>query len=97
MTTKLFATKKSEQNVSVTDPWTAIHFSFGLATGLVDVPFGWMLAAAVGYELLERNVYGNESVLRFFHVSEPESPANSVADVVVATIGWYLGRRWNRS
>ena len=51
---KLVATRKEEQNQSVADPWTVVHFSAGLAVGLMAVPLRWTLPLAVTYEVLEQ-------------------------------------------
>jgi hypothetical protein len=36
---RIVALKKSDQNHAVIDPWTVVHFSTGLAIGLMNVPF----------------------------------------------------------
>ena len=94
--TKLVATRRSDQNRAVLDPWTVVHFSAGLALGLVRAPSSTSLAAALLYEVAEqwaeRNAVGQE----LFEVSGPESVSNALVDVVVFMGGHYLGTLWNR-
>jgi hypothetical protein len=93
---KVFAQRKSEQNHAIVDPWTVVHFSTGLALGLMNIPFGRSMAAAVAYEgieqIFERHPVGQE----IFVTHGPEAPANAVLDVAVFALGHYLGARWNR-
>jgi hypothetical protein len=93
--TQLIATSKAEQSYSAADPWTAVHFSAGLGSGLIDMGFWRAMAAAVGYEVLEYYLQHDEIGQRFFKVSHPENAVNTVVDVAVFGVGWYLGRRWN--
>ncbi len=91
------ATRKSEQNRAVLDPWTLVHFSTGLALGLMDTPFRESLTVAAAYELseqfIERQAWGKE----FFKTSRPEAALNAVMDVAVFAAGHWLGRAWNRT
>ena len=47
---RFVATRKAEQNARGLDPWTLVHFSSGLALGLVDAPLRASLLAAVVYD-----------------------------------------------
>ncbi len=94
---KLLATRKSDQNQAVTDPWTVVHFGAGVALGLIEAPLLPVVLAAIGYELVEQQVERSEWGQRFFVTSGPESAANAVVDVVVLLGGYYLGRRYNQS
>lgn len=94
---KLVALRKSEQNHAVLDPWTVVHFATGLAAGLVNMGFVPMFAAGVVYEFVENAAEKRPEVARFFQTSGPEALPNAVADVAIMSLGWYLGRRWNRS
>lgn len=95
MPAKLIARRKADQNRSVIDPWTAVHFAAGLAAGLTRVPLRWSFTAAVLYEIaeqiLERRRWGKE----FFHVSGPEVPENVAMDLLVFLAGVQGGERWN--
>jgi len=93
----LVAFGKPDQNLAPVDPWTVVHFSAGLASGLVDMPLWQLLAVSVGYEIAERSFQKEAPVRKFFRVSQPESAANAAVDVGVAVVGWYLGRRYNSS
>lgn len=90
------ATERDEQNRAAVDPWTAVHFSAGLALGLIAVPLPWAAAASIAYELgeqvFERHPWGR----RFFDTRGPESVPNALMDVVALVGGHRLGRLWNR-
>ena len=92
---KLFATHKAEQNQAAIDPWTAVHFSAGLAAGLVDAAFPKSLLAAVAYELIEQVLERNDAGKAFFKTSGPEVLHNAVVDVAVFVVGHALGQQWN--
>ena len=94
---KLIATRKSEQNQSVIDPWTAVHAGMGLACGLVNMSALTSLSAALSYELIEQVAERSDAAQNFFDISGPEIPANSAMDVLVFAFGWWIGRKWNRS
>ena len=89
------ATHKADLNRVAVDPWTAVHVGAGLALGLMAVPLGRALAAAVAYELaeqvLERQPWGRA----LFVTSGPEVLANAAADTVAFAVGHWLGQRWN--
>lgn len=92
---KLVASEKSEQNQAAVDPWTLVHFSAGLALGLVNAPFDKVLGVAVGYEVGEQFAERHEWGQDFFETSGPEHPVNAVVDLGVLALGHWLGRRWN--
>ncbi|MHA1573242.1 MAG: hypothetical protein ACTSX8_04550 [Alphaproteobacteria bacterium] len=94
---KLVATRKSEQNESVIDPWTIVHIGVGLASGLTGVKFGTTLALALGYEVAEQVFESSDVGQKLFKTSGPEIPANAALDVVVYMAAWYLGQRWNET
>jgi len=94
---RLVARSKAEQNRAAVDPWTAVHFTSGLAAGLTRVPLPWALAAAVAYEVVEQLGERRRPVQELFAVSGPESLANSLTDLVVFVLGHRLGKRWNAS
>lgn len=94
---KIVATRKDEQNEALVDPWTLIHFSTGLALGLMNAPLSSSLVAAVGYEVAEQFVERRRWGERLFDISRPESLANAALDVVVFAVGHGAGRRWNRT
>lgn len=91
------ATEKEEQNLAAIDPWTAVHFSSGLAMGLTEVPVAVALTAAVAYEGIEQVVERTRTGRAFFNTRYPEKPANAIVDVVVFGVGYALGRMWNRT
>lgn len=92
---KLVATRKKEQNRAVADPWTAVHFSAGLALGLMAVPLRWTLPLAVGYEVLEQLLERKRMGQELFETSGPETVPNAVMDVAVFVAGHLAGTRWN--
>lgn len=93
---KVFAQRKSEQNHSVVDPWTVVHFSAGLALGLMNIPFGRSMVAAVAYEGIEQVFERYPAGQEIFVTHGPEVPINAAVDVAVFALGHYLGTRWNR-
>lgn len=93
----LIATKKSEQNEAIIDPWTVVHLGVGLAAGLANVSKGWALVGAVAYELVEQWFERTEFGQNFFTVSGPENVLNSAVDILVFAAGQYLGEKWNQS
>ncbi len=94
---KLLATTKGDQNKSMIDPWTAVHFGIGLAAGLVGANFWWSMSAAVAYEVAEQYFEQSAKGQRLFKTSGPEIPANAIFDVLVFGGGYKLGERWNHS
>lgn len=92
---KIVATRKEDQNEAAIDPWTAVHFSSGLAAGLM----GWGLVptvlAAVVYDVAEQAFERSDAGQKFFRTSGPETVANVVADAGVYLCGWWLGQRYN--
>lgn len=94
---QILATRKAHQNHAVLDPWTAVHFSSGLACGLMDAPFEASVTAAVAYEFVEQYVERQTWGKELFQTSRPETLLNAVMDVAVFTAGHWLGRAWNRT
>lgn len=94
---KIVATHKDEQNIAAIDPWTLVHFSAGLALGLMDMPRERSVAASIGYEAVEQFVERQRWGQELFESQRPESLANAVVDVAVFALGHWLGERWNRS
>lgn len=94
---RLIATRKQHQNRAAIDPWTLVHFSTGLALGLMAVPRRGSIGAAIGYELVEQVFERHEVGQRFFATSGPEEVMNAVVDVAVFAAGHALGERWNRT
>jgi hypothetical protein len=94
---KLIATGKPDQNRTIADPWTLVHFSAGLALGLINAPLKWSLAAAIGYELVEQYIERSEEGKEFFDTVGPEIVPNAILDLAVFAAGHQLGQMWNRT
>lgn len=94
---KLLATRKSELNKTVLDPWTVVHFGVGLAAGLVEANFLYSLGAAVAYELFEQKFQDTPRGRKIFNTTGPEVWPNAVVDVIIFGVGYGLGHRWNKS
>ena len=92
---KLIAWNKRDQNKAVADPWTLVHGGVGLAAGLVNIPMGLAVTAAIIYEIVEHYAEKEPSVRRFFRVSAPESMPNQVLDVVILAVGVWAGHKYN--
>lgn len=93
----LIATRKSEQNQAAIDPWTVVHFSMGLAAGLMRVPFPPAMAAAVAYEVAEHGFENSKEGQEMFNISGPENMSNVLVDVAVFALGYWLADKWNQS
>jgi hypothetical protein len=94
---KILATQKKEQNEAVLDPWTVVHFSFGLALGLMNAPLRASLAAAAAYELVEQYFERHDAGKELFDTKGPEAIPNAIVDLVVLAAGHQLGKMWNNS
>lgn len=92
---KLIAIRKEDQNEAWVDPWSAVHFSVGLAFGLVGIDFVKTLAAAIGWDIFEQVAERAAWGQRFFRTSGPESIGNIGTDTALFLGGWYLGQRYN--
>lgn len=92
---KLLATEKSEQNRAAVDPWTVVHFSTGLALGLMDVTLTKALGASLGYEVVEQYAERHRWGQDLFETSGPESLPNAAVDMAAFAAGHWLGGRWN--
>lgn len=92
---KWIARSRSEQNRAAIDPWTAVHFSAGLALGLMRAPALWAATAAIAYEVLEQAIERTEAGRELFETTGPESAVNAVTDLAVFAGGYQLGRRWS--
>lgn len=94
---KVVAIEKADQNRAAVDPWSVVHFSTGLAMGLMDVPFAASMGVALGYEIVEQYVERREWGQEFFETSGPETTPNALLDLAVFAAGHWLGTRWNRT
>jgi hypothetical protein len=91
---RLIATKKSQRD-AVVDPWTAVSFGTGLATGLAEVSLGKAIGLIVAYEFASSVLTSKQVAL--FAPARREPAENQVVDALVYLVGWRLGTRWNRS
>ncbi len=94
---KLVATRRTEQNRAPIAPWTAVHFSAGLALGLLDASRAWSVGGALGYEVAEQLVERSDWGTDLFETRGPESASNVLVDMVVFIAGHWLGTRWLRT
>jgi hypothetical protein len=92
---KWLARSKPDQNHAVIDPWTAVHFSTGLAAGLMNAPPVQAMSAALAYEVAEQVMERKELGKELFQTAGPETFANVVTDMLMFAAGMWLGRRWN--
>ena len=91
------AIRKAQQNRLAIDPWTVVHFSTGLALGLLDLPPRRAFAAGLVYEVVEQALERAPWGQAFFRSSGPEVVLNAAVDLAVLMVGHRLGRRWNES
>lgn len=94
---KWLARTKPDQNSAAVDPWTVVHFATGLAAGLMEVPYRWVLAGSLVYEVAEQVAERQDVGQELFETSGPESLPNAIVDLLAITLGHHLGRRWNRT
>jgi hypothetical protein len=94
---KIVATKKREQNEAVIDPWTVVHFSIGLALGLMNAPLRSSLVGAAAYEIVEQYFERFDVGKELFDTKGPEAIPNAIIDLVVLAAGHQLGQMWNRT
>jgi hypothetical protein len=94
---QVLATEKAHQNRAIVDPWTAVHFSTGLALGLMDLPFEGCFGAALAYEVAEQVVERQKWGKEFFNTSRPETLLNAGMDMAAFALGHWLGGVWNRT
>ena len=91
---KIVARTRRYQNIAAIDPWTLVHFSTGLALGLMNAPRRATLAASVGYEVLEQGLERSARGRHLFNTKGPESLANVCVDLAVFYVGLRAGKRW---
>jgi hypothetical protein len=94
---KILATEKREQNEAVLDPWTVVHFSIGLALGLMNAPLRTTLIGAAAYELVEQYFERSHAGQELFDTKGPEAIPNAIVDLAVLAAGHQLGQIWNRT
>ena len=94
---RLIATRKSEQNEALADPWTLVHAGTGLAVGLMGFGLGAALLGALAYELIEGPLERADFGKNLFNVSKPEVLGNQVVDVGVFMLAVAAGRAWNKT
>lgn len=77
----------------VVDPWTAVHFASGLATGLAEAPLGVAVVSAIAFDVAFGYLTQRKSgLLRGIG----EDPAiNKVVDIACFALGNYWGRKWS--
>lgn len=93
---KIIARGKSEQNQAMIDPWSIVHFGFGIAAGMIGVKGTHLVAATVAYEVFEQAFERTEVGQKLFKsLSGPETFPNAAFDVVIAQAGWWLAKRWS--
>lgn len=91
---KLLARQKSDQNTAAVDPWTLVHFSSGLALGLMNARPGPVLLAAAAYEIAEQFIERSDAGHKLFSMKGPESHINVLVDLAVLYVGYRAGKRW---
>lgn len=87
---KLYASKPSDY--ALTDPYSALHFSAGLATGLGRVPAAKAVIGVVVVDFLLSKL--TNVPVGIYRKQAYEPAANKVADVALFALGNYLGRGW---
>lgn len=91
MNVKLYA--KHPDDYAVLDPWTVIHFSSGLATGLAEVTMLRAIGIALTTDIIYSLLLSQRSGL--LRKREVEPLSNKAADFAAFALGNYMGRRWS--
>lgn len=91
---KWLARNLDEQNEAAVDPWTLVHFSAGLALGLMRAPLVPTLLGAAAYEVAEQVIERHRVGNRLFSMKGPESSLNVMVDLAVLVGGHFAGQRW---
>jgi len=94
---RIVATSRTDQNRAPLDPWTAVHFSAGLAMGLLDIHRIPAITSAIAYEVAEQFVEREKWGREFFETKGPETIVNAVVDTAAFAFGHWLGKRWLRT
>lgn len=94
---RFIATQKAEQNLRSLDPWSLVHFSTGLAFGLLGISLRTTVAAGALYEVAEQVFERTPTGRRFFNTTEPEIPTNVALDMVALVAGHWMAEKWNAS
>lgn len=90
MNVKLYA--KHPHDAALTDPYSLLHYSAGLATGLGKVPPLKAIIGAATVDLVFSYLYQRPTGL--YRKTGAEPPLNKVADIALFALGNYMGRRW---
>lgn len=88
----IVALSKDEQDSAFVDPWTVVHFSVGLALGLLEVSAAFTMIVSTIHEIIELR----PQAMKFFK-STPESVGNVVIDMASVMGGWWLGDKYAKS
>ena len=88
---KLVARNRYEH--AVLDPWTAVHFASGLATGLGELPLGTAVVSAIAFDLFFGYITSKQRGLLRGLGEDPL--VNKAADIALFALGNYWGRKWN--
>ena len=80
---------KKAINQAPVDRYTLSHAALGLILGAWRVPLPWVIAAAVGYELIEGPLK-DTAPEGFFPYASKDSFVNSAGDALATVGGWYL-------
>lgn len=74
-----------------------MHFSFGLAAGLMGLRFWPVMGAACAYEVFEQWAQRQSWGQHTFKTSGPEIPGNVAMDLATFALGHAAGAAWNRT
>lgn len=88
---KLYA--RHPQESAMLDPYSLIHYSAGLATGLGKVKPGRALIGAAVVDFVFSYLF--EAPTGLYRKTGVEPPINKVADIGLFMLGNYMGRRWS--
>jgi hypothetical protein len=80
-----------EINGDALDRFTFAHLGFGAACGWLRVPWWATMGLAIGWEIAEDRLKTKYPAV--FPSATYDTPANAIADVLAAGVGYLLTRR----
>ena len=87
----LLASSSEQANLAVLDGWSLVHLGWGVGAGAARLSPWVFLGATAVYEVLEY-LHEHPRGSRIFGSKRPESPANMIADVGIAALGYSVAR-----
>jgi len=85
---------KHKYDKAAIDPWSAVSFGSGLATGLTDMPIGRAVAILALSDFVFAAIGGKRGL---FSPLDSEPVENKLMDLLFYCYGNSLGRKWTEA